>query len=341
MKNRGRRNDRNDNYVYIFLDPRKVGRWSFSWGSQERIFEFQPFYVGRGIDERITDHLIPSLLSKSSHKNNTIKSILSDIFGPVLYKVFESLTYDDSVKIETSMIAHFGRACEGGILTNLIEGEWAGKKVGEEVKIAISQALTEKIVPRSKRVNQKTLDGFLIASFDSITIAGNTTKISRIGISRSCHGKIQNYGGFIWEFDGTSSYQAPRTAAKGGKVVFQYSSSGDFIERFDSIQEASEKLNISLAQINVCAGGLKRRFFVGGFRWFFDYQGEKIESKNPNSSQHVKIAGYNDEGDLVKEYPTFSSFAASEISGFVNRYLLINSLGLGIKINDILYKSIG
>uniref|UniRef100_UPI0037511A01 LEM-3-like GIY-YIG domain-containing protein n=1 Tax=Acinetobacter sp. TaxID=472 RepID=UPI0037511A01 len=46
-------------YVYIFLDPRKSGY--FSYGDLN--FVFEPFYVGKGKDNRFKRHLNKSCLT--------------------------------------------------------------------------------------------------------------------------------------------------------------------------------------------------------------------------------------------------------------------------------------
>jgi hypothetical protein len=65
-------------YIYIYLDPRKKGSYSYGKNS----FEYEPFYVSKGIKQRMFDHLkIAKNIrkGKNDHKINKIKSILNKL----------------------------------------------------------------------------------------------------------------------------------------------------------------------------------------------------------------------------------------------------------------------
>lgn len=94
-------------YVYMLLDPRK---------------ENQPFYVGKGTDDRWKDHLLEtSNTSINKRKFNTIQKILSlglDVgVDFVQYFEDENQAYD----FEELLIAKYGRKDydANGILTNI------------------------------------------------------------------------------------------------------------------------------------------------------------------------------------------------------------------------------
>lgn len=56
----------------------------------------------------------------------------------------------------------------------------------------------EKYRPREKPVIQRSMDGKVIAKYDSILKAEKSTGINNIGAC--CRGKIQHAGGFIWRY---------------------------------------------------------------------------------------------------------------------------------------------
>jgi group I intron endonuclease len=61
---------------------------------------------------------------------------------------------------------------------------------------------TKKLIAESKhkKVQQYTLEGVLIAEFESIKAASNQTEIGRDSISGCCTGKYRQGGGYRWEF---------------------------------------------------------------------------------------------------------------------------------------------
>ncbi len=50
-----------ENYVYIYFDPRKKGEYQID----NIIYEFEPIYVGKGINKRYKKHL--SLYKNTIH----------------------------------------------------------------------------------------------------------------------------------------------------------------------------------------------------------------------------------------------------------------------------------
>ena len=54
-------------YIYVFLDCFKPGNYEYG----EFKFEFEPFYIGKGVDDRI----ITSKCDKRTFKSQKIKSI--------------------------------------------------------------------------------------------------------------------------------------------------------------------------------------------------------------------------------------------------------------------------
>ena len=52
-------------YVYIYLDPRKPGKYTY----EDLCFLYEPFYIGKGKNNRIDGHLYESYnYNINSHK---------------------------------------------------------------------------------------------------------------------------------------------------------------------------------------------------------------------------------------------------------------------------------
>ena len=151
-------------YIYVYLDSRKKG--SYSYG--EYHFEYEPFYVGKGIGDRHLSHLKVANGSRSGKNNlivSKIRSILNDGSEPIILKIVENLTKDNYDGYEKSIIKTIGKSCdELGPLLNIMDGgdggiTWVGEHhnknkkleeiVGEEKAIKLKQSLSEQA---SKRV---------------------------------------------------------------------------------------------------------------------------------------------------------------------------------------------
>ena len=144
-------------YVYIYLNQLKPGKWEYD----DNIFNYQPFYVGKGKNRRDKSHLLPSNLKKPTIKNNTIKKILK-ITGesPIHLRLYENLTNEEAIKIESDIIAFFGRLDTGGILTNMTDG---GEGVNNFVDKNISKEWAR------KKVYQYDLNGVFLKEWPSIS----------------------------------------------------------------------------------------------------------------------------------------------------------------------------
>jgi hypothetical protein len=153
-------------YIYVYLDTRKKG--SYSYG--EFHFDYEPFYVGKGINDRYLSHLRIAKGSRKGKNNRVIskiKSILNDCFEPIILKVIENLSKIDYSSYEILTIKTIGKSCDGlGPLLNTTDGgdggiTWIGEHhnkgkkleeiVGEEKSVKLKQKLSEQA---SKRVGE-------------------------------------------------------------------------------------------------------------------------------------------------------------------------------------------
>lgn len=112
-------------YVYVYLDPRKPGKFNFN----EYEFNFEPFYVGKGYGNRCLKHL--QILSRVDNpmKTNKIKSIFKLGYEPIIVKYKIDLTENDAFQIEKELIKTIGRIdLSTGTLTNLNDGGIGGHR---------------------------------------------------------------------------------------------------------------------------------------------------------------------------------------------------------------------
>ena len=108
----------NNFYVYVYLDPRKPSQYAYG----DYIFDYEPFYVGKGQNGRWLEHL---KINKYNHYlNNKIKKIQREEgIDPIVIKYCENMLECQALRLETTMIPVIGRHNLGkGPLCNLTDG---------------------------------------------------------------------------------------------------------------------------------------------------------------------------------------------------------------------------
>jgi hypothetical protein len=112
-------------YVYIYWNPTKPG--------------CPPFYVGKGSGRRAFHHLGKD--RKNHHKHHTIKKIEKAGLHPNITCAWHGPDEQYSFRVERLLIAIWGRASDGGLLTNVavagtvrVMSEEAKRKLSEWMK---------------------------------------------------------------------------------------------------------------------------------------------------------------------------------------------------------------
>lgn len=134
--------------------------------------------------------------------------------------LFTDLTYDEACEKEIQSIAlyksnnkKYGYNIEGGGLLNKEISEETRQKLRnkrhtEETKRKIGNFFRGRQMPiedrkkRSKKVQQYSLDGILIAEFYATREAERQLGIPHNNIALCCKGKYHNAGGYIWKYVG-------------------------------------------------------------------------------------------------------------------------------------------
>lgn len=149
-----------------------------------------------------------------------------------------------------------------------------------------------------KKVKQFNLNGTFIKEYPSIQEAvRENNKLQACNISQCCNNKVDSAGGYIWVYskdyyDGyLEKYKSRAKCKSNDKTVLQYSLSGDFINEYISVAEASRtifndikcKSNIRLAASNKT---------TSAFGYIFIYKdmfSEELLNNKINSAKNIKF----------------------------------------------------
>ena len=132
----------NEFYVYVYLDPLTPKNYEFNGYN----FDFEPFYVGKGKNERLYSHINETKRYYESGYNKErinlskvekIKNILDAGLYPIIMKVIENISESESISVEMELIKSIGRIdLKKGTLTNRTDGGEGGynKVITDEIR---------------------------------------------------------------------------------------------------------------------------------------------------------------------------------------------------------------
>lgn len=136
-------------YVYIYLDPRKPGKFYFPGFNLS--FLFAPIYIGKGKNFRMEEHLYKTARKRKSFFSNVLRKIINEGLTPIRFKLLENLTQEEAFENEINFIKTIGRRDLGnGTLLNFSDGGMGGK--GGNVKRVLSEEGRRKLC-EARRLN--------------------------------------------------------------------------------------------------------------------------------------------------------------------------------------------
>jgi hypothetical protein len=135
-------------FVYVYLNTLKPGKFEY----ENLSFDFEPFYVGKGLGKRDLYHL-NKVKNKNKYKNSQkfkiIEDIISNNYEPKIIKIFENCEEKDSLLLEKETILKIGRLdINRGPLTNLNDGGLKPQdnyKHSKETKLKLSEIQRNRI----------------------------------------------------------------------------------------------------------------------------------------------------------------------------------------------------
>ncbi len=101
-------NNKEDYYVYVYLDPTKPGNYKYS----DVEFSYQPFYVGKGRLNRAYSHL-KNCLNENNKENKLfydyLRNLLNNGYEPVIVKQHYGLNEQAAFELEKKLITDIGK----------------------------------------------------------------------------------------------------------------------------------------------------------------------------------------------------------------------------------------
>lgn len=129
-----------------------------------------------------------------------------------------------------------------------------------------------------KSIEMFSLDGQFIKTYDSVASAGRDNSIAPTAISACANGKTPYAGVYLWKFtDSTKEIKPMKKTRRHYLGIDQLDDSGNIINHFDSIKEASESTGINAGSIRNVASGIERYKHAGGFVWKWTQRDSKPE----------------------------------------------------------------
>lgn len=127
-------------YVYVYMDPSKLGKYQYQ--GLDFSFLYEPFYIGKGHNTRDMIHFNSYRLNKKTFMSNRINKIMKSGNEPLVVRLYENLTEDESFDKEILLIDKIGKRIKNkGPLVNLVDGG-GGKEI---IEIMIAEFSDEHI----------------------------------------------------------------------------------------------------------------------------------------------------------------------------------------------------
>jgi len=134
----------NKYYVYIYLDPRKPGKYKYG----DYCFLYEPFYVGKGKGKRLY-----KISGRTKYFLNKINKIKNYNLNSIVIKIKENLNEEESFLLESELINLIGRKdLVRGYLVNYTDG-------GEGRSGYVCSNETRKLMSKSRKGENNPMYG--------------------------------------------------------------------------------------------------------------------------------------------------------------------------------------
>ena len=215
-------------------------------------------------------------------KNKEILNFILNILEIFYIKKFDS--YNKGYNCTLGGEGTIGRIVSEENRMNL-RNSHLGHKHTEEQKEKIGAALKgrnrdhEMIIKaalkRRKPILQYSLDGEFVQEYEGPTLIEG---IHAAGVIYCCKNHLVQSQGYIWKYKESEDFplkiEVKRTFHLKGRPVYQYTKQGEFVNKYNSINEASGMTDIKSSAIRNNLSGQSKS--AGGYVWSYEEKGGNV-----------------------------------------------------------------
>jgi hypothetical protein len=226
-------------------------------------------------------HILPKSLGGTNSKDNLVLLTPKEhyICHKLLVEIYRGTNYHNKM--------YYAMWCMVNGSGNQ-ERYSTSSRIYTKLKEELRQIRSQDRFDNRKFIEQYSLEGHLLNKHNSAKQASESTGVNRSSIENCAREESKSAGGFNWKYVDSNKEIVPVLHKKSGrkvgspssnrgkkyppgtrnikyKEVFQYTLSMDLVKKWESIQQASDSLQISRGSIENCAR--KTCKTSGGFIW--------------------------------------------------------------------------
>ena len=128
----------------------------------------------------------------------------------------------------------------------------------------------ESLAKFRKRVEQYSVDGEYIRTFNSLTEAAETHDVDKSSLSKACKGIYKTYAGYQWKFEGSEKEIKPyKRKQHNARKVAMFDLYGEKLAVFESLTDAGRVFGINCDKcIGDCCRGEQKTAY--GYVWKYE-----------------------------------------------------------------------
>lgn len=298
---------------------------------------FEQRYHVKGIDvERVYKYHKRNKLKNRPYNNYLLNSIEKYEFNSFkVDKVFDLAFSKDELDIKEQCWIQYYNSYKNGYNQNL----GGHGNLGHE-------GLVKENNPSSRKVVQLTLEGDFVRDWNCVSYIEENLGISTSHIISVCNNKYgrKSSGGYLWvykeEYDENIKYKHIIKENANKKSIVQLSLKGEYLNTYDSLQEASDNNDdIKVKGISKCCNGIRKSY--KNYIWLFEENYDETNNYQYNAKSTGKskdILVFDKNMNFIKECNTIDDVVVNYGYSRTSLYNHLHNRGNRIKEHIFIFK---